>query len=213
MVYVCKYFVYDYRVIESFAGADAERLFATGKSRRLPPDILRRAVMRLTQLDAAATVDDLRQPPSNRLETLSGDRVGQWSVRFNDKWRVCFRFELGNARDVEIVDYHQGVKFMNAKKPVNGLPAVHPGEFLRETLDELGLTQAAFAQAICVSPMRVSHLLRGDRPVTAELALRLGQALSQTPQYWLNLQVAYDLKVAKAKFKESLRSVRELAVA
>lgn len=102
---------------------------------------------------------------------------------------------------------------MDAKKPVNGLPAIHPGEFLRETLDELGLTQAAFAQAIGVSPMRVSHLLKGDRPVTAELALRLGQALSQTPQYWLNLQVAYDLKVAKAEFKESLRSVRELAVA
>ena len=102
---------------------------------------------------------------------------------------------------------------MNTKKPANGLPAIHPGEFLRETLDELGLTQAAFAQAIGVSAMRVSHLLKGDRPVTAELALRLGQALNQTPQYWLNLQVAYDLKVAKVEFKDSLRRVRELAVA
>ena len=102
---------------------------------------------------------------------------------------------------------------MNAKKPANGLPAFHPGEFLRETLDELGLTQAAFAQAIGVSAMRVSHLLKGDRPVTAELALRLGQALNQTPQYWLNLQVAYDLKVAKVEFKHSLRRVRELVVA
>ena len=102
---------------------------------------------------------------------------------------------------------------MNTKKRVNGLPAIHPGEFLREMLDELGLTQAAFAQAIGVSPMRVSHLLKGDRPVTAELALRLGQALNQTPQYWLNLQVAYDLKVAKVEFKHSLRRVRELVVA
>ena len=102
---------------------------------------------------------------------------------------------------------------MNTKKPANGLPAIHPGEFLRETLDELGLTQAAFAQAIGVSAMRVSHLLKGDRPVTAELALRLGQALNQTPQYWLNLQVAYDLKVAKVEFKDSLRNVRGLAVA
>ena len=102
---------------------------------------------------------------------------------------------------------------MNTKKPVNGLPAIHPGEFLREMLDELGLTQAAFAQAIGVSPMRVSHLLKGDRPVTAELALRLGQALNQTPQYWLNLQVAYDLKVANVEFKHSLRRVRELVVA
>ena len=101
-----KHFVYNCGVIESFASTDAERLFATGKSRRLPPDILRRAVMRLTQLDAASTVDDLRQPPSNRLEALGGDRAGQWSVRINDKWRVCFRFERGNAQDVEIVDYH-----------------------------------------------------------------------------------------------------------
>ncbi len=93
----------------------------------------------------------------------------------------------------------------------NGLPAIHPGEFLRETLDELGLTQAAFASALGISPMRVSHLLKGDRPVTAELALRLGRALGQTPQYWLNLQTAYDLKVAQVAMKDSLDAVRELA--
>ena len=96
--------------------------------------------------------------------------------------------------------------------PHNGLPAIHPGEFLRETRDELGLTQAAFANALGISPMRVSHLLKGDRPVTAELALRLGRALGQSPQYWLNLQTAYDLKVAQAAIKDSLQAVRELAV-
>lgn len=98
------------------------------------------------------------------------------------------------------------------KKPVNGLAAIHPGEFLRETLDELGLTQAAFAEALGVSPMRVSHVLRGERPVTAELALRLGRALGQTPQYWLNLQTTYDLKIAQADIKDSLANVRALAV-
>ena len=97
------------------------------------------------------------------------------------------------------------------KKPANGLFAIHPGEFLRETLDELGLTQVAFADALGVSPMRVSHLLKGDRPVTAELALRLGRALGQTPQYWLNLQTTYDLKIAQADMKDSLANVRELA--
>ena len=96
--------------------------------------------------------------------------------------------------------------------PHNGLPAIHPGEFLRETLDELGLTQAAFANALDISPMRVSHLLKGDRPVTAELALRLGRARGQSPQYWLNLQTAYDLKVAQVALKDSLDAVRELAV-
>jgi proteic killer suppression protein len=103
---VCKQIVYNSGVIENFANSETEHLFATGKSRRLPPDILRRAVMRLTQLDAAVDVDDLRQPPSNRLESLSGDLVGKWSIRINDRWRVCFRFEHGNAQDVEIIDYH-----------------------------------------------------------------------------------------------------------
>jgi len=93
-------------VIENFSNTETERLFVTGKSRRLPPDILRRAIMRLTQLDAATRVEDMRQPPSNRLESLSGDLAGRWSVRINDRWRLCFRFELGNAADVEIVNYH-----------------------------------------------------------------------------------------------------------
>lgn len=93
-------------MIETFASVETERLFATGKSRRLPPDILKRAVMRLTQLDAATEVDDLRVPPSNRLEALTGDLAGKWSIRIYDRWRLCFRFESGNAFDVEIVDYH-----------------------------------------------------------------------------------------------------------
>lgn len=93
-------------MIESFSSVETERLFATGKSRRLPPEILKRAVMRLAQLDAATEVEDLRKPPSNRLEALTGDRAGQWSIRINDQWRVCFRFDRGNARDVEIADYH-----------------------------------------------------------------------------------------------------------
>jgi len=99
------------------------------------------------------------------------------------------------------------------KNLTNGLTAIHPGEFLHEILDELGLTQTAFAQAIGVTPMRVSHLLKGQRPVTAELALRLGRALGQTPQYWLNLQSAYDLKVAQVALKDSLKAVRTLAPA
>jgi len=62
--------------------------------------------MRITQLDAATRLDDLRLPPSNRLEALKGDRAGQHSIRINDQWRVCFRFEQGDAFDVQIIDYH-----------------------------------------------------------------------------------------------------------
>jgi len=93
-------------VIRSFASSETERFFATGKSRRLPPEIRKRAAMRLTQLHAATTLDDLHFPPSNRLEALKHDRKGQWSIRINDQWRVCFRFERGDAFDVEITDYH-----------------------------------------------------------------------------------------------------------
>lgn len=93
-------------MIRSFADAETKRLFATGKSRRLPPEILRRAIIRLTQLDAATVVEDLRLPPSNRLEALSGERTGQWSIRINDQWRLCFRFAESDAFEVEIADYH-----------------------------------------------------------------------------------------------------------
>lgn len=93
-------------MIRSFASAETERFFATGKSRRLPRDILKRAAMRMTQLNAATSVDDLRFPPSNRLEALKGDRKGQWSIRINDQWRICFRFADGDVFEVEIADYH-----------------------------------------------------------------------------------------------------------
>jgi len=101
-----KHFVYNYVVIRSFADTETKRFFTTGRSRRYPPAIRTRAAMRLTQLNAATRLKDLRLPPSNRLEVLKGDRIGQWSIRINDQWRVCFRFASGNAFDVEIVDYH-----------------------------------------------------------------------------------------------------------
>lgn len=93
-------------MIRNFADTETERFFTTGKSRRLPADILRRAAMRLTQLDAAVSIEDLRLPPSNRLESLGGNRQGYWSIRINGQWRLCFRFADSDAFDVEIVDYH-----------------------------------------------------------------------------------------------------------
>lgn len=93
-------------MIRNFASTETAQFFSSGKSKRLPPAILKRAAMRLIQLDAATRIEDLRLPPSNRLEALSHDRAGQWSIRINDQWRVCFRFENGDAYDVEIADYH-----------------------------------------------------------------------------------------------------------
>jgi len=92
-----------------------------------------------------------------------------------------------------------------------GLPAIHPGEFLAETLEELGFSQAGFARAIGVSPMRISHVVKGARPVTAELALLFGRVFAQSPQYWLNLQVDYDLKTAEATIGPRLRAVHSVS--
>jgi len=92
----------------------------------------------------------------------------------------------------------------------SGLPAIHPGEFLKEILEDRGMSQAQFARAVGVSAMRISHVVKGARPVTAELALLFGRALGQSPQYWLNLQAAYDLKVAERLIRARLRAVSEL---
>jgi proteic killer suppression protein len=101
-----KQIVYTFHMITSFANKETEKLFATGKSRKLPPEIIARAIMRLTQLDSVREVTDLLMPPSNRLEALSGNRAGQWSIRINDQWRICFSFANGEATEVEITDYH-----------------------------------------------------------------------------------------------------------
>jgi len=93
----------------------------------------------------------------------------------------------------------------------NGLPAIHPGEFLSEILGELSLSQAVFARMIGVSPMRVSHVIKGSRPVTAELALLFGRAFRQSPEYWLNLQSAYDLKLAETTIGRRLLAVETVA--
>jgi antitoxin HigA-1 len=85
--------------------------------------------------------------------------------------------------------------------------AIHPGEFLKEIVTEFGISQAEFARALGVSSMRVSHVITGKRSVTAELALRLGRALRQSPEYWLNLQTSYDLATAQTAVGHQLKRV------
>jgi addiction module HigA family antidote len=95
----------------------------------------------------------------------------------------------------------------------SGLPPIHPGGFLREILEERGFSQAQFARFIRVAPMRISHVVKRARPVTAELALLFGRAFGQSPQYWLNLQAAYDLKLAERAIASQLKRVSELEAA
>jgi len=97
---------YNSNVIKTFTDKDTCNLFITGKSRRLPSNLLRRAIRRLEYVHLAIALIDLKTPPSNRLHALKGKREGQYSISINDQWRICFRFVDGDAYDVEITDYH-----------------------------------------------------------------------------------------------------------
>lgn len=93
-------------MIRSFADKETERIWSGIRSRKLPADIQVRALDKLKMLHRAKTVDDLRNPPGNRLHPLNEDRAGQHSISINMQWRICFVWNDGNAYDVEITDYH-----------------------------------------------------------------------------------------------------------
>lgn len=94
-------------MIESFKDKETHKIWHREFSRRLPHEIQRLAYRKLVLIHRSKTLDDLRVPPGNRLEALSGKREGQHSIRINQQWRLCFRWENGNAFDVEVTDYHQ----------------------------------------------------------------------------------------------------------
>ncbi|MCF6193655.1 MAG: type II toxin-antitoxin system RelE/ParE family toxin [Kangiellaceae bacterium] len=93
-------------MIKTFSDRYTKALYETGKSRKFPPDILSRASRKLEYVNLAYTVDDLKVPPGNKLHQLTNDRVGQHAIVINDQWRICFKFEDGDAFDVEVCDYH-----------------------------------------------------------------------------------------------------------
>ena len=92
-------------MVKSFADKETEQFWVTGRTGRPPPEIERRALRKLSAIDAADQLESLRVPPGNRLHALEGDRAGQDSTSVNDQWRICFRFDGGDAYDVEICDY------------------------------------------------------------------------------------------------------------
>lgn len=93
-------------MIKGFKDRETELIWQGTRSRRLPPDIQAVSRRKLRMLNNAHHLDDLRLPPGNRLEALKGNRKGQYSIRINEQWRICFVWHDGNAIDVEIVDYH-----------------------------------------------------------------------------------------------------------
>ena len=93
-------------MIKSFKGKETEKVWTRKFSKKLPEDIQKKARRKLLMLNAASTLEDLKVPPNNRLEKLTGDRKDDYSIRINDQWRVCFKFQNGEAFEVEIVEYH-----------------------------------------------------------------------------------------------------------
>ncbi len=93
-------------MIKSFKDNETNKIYLRERSRKLPPDIQQVALRKLRMINNAKNISDLRIPPANRLEKLSGKRAGQYSIRINDQWRICFTWKDGDAADVEITDYH-----------------------------------------------------------------------------------------------------------
>ena len=93
-------------MIKTFANKHTQQIYVKGKSKRISPDIIKRAIRRLEYIDLATILDDLKVPPSNRLHAFKGDRRGQYAISINDQWRICFKFVDGDAYEGEIVDYH-----------------------------------------------------------------------------------------------------------
>jgi proteic killer suppression protein len=93
-------------VIKNFKDTETQKIYQRQRSRKLPSDIQQVALRKLRMINNSISINDLRVPPANRLEKLSGNRAGQWSIRINDQWRICFRWEGSDVLDVEITDYH-----------------------------------------------------------------------------------------------------------
>jgi addiction module HigA family antidote len=178
-------------MIESFKSKETEKIFARQFSKKLPTDIQQTAFRKLRMLNRSSTIDDLRVPPANRLEALSGNRKGQYSIRINQQWRICFKWQDGNAYDVEIVDYHWG----NTMKKI---APVHPGEILNEEfLKPMKISQNQLGRGLAVSPRRVNEIVHGKRSITADTALRLSVYFGNSASFWLGLQMDYDLDIAE----------------
>jgi len=94
-------------MIKGFKDKETEKLFNRQRSKKLPPELQRRALIKLNSLHFATELSDLLIPPLNRMEALKGARKGQYSIRINEQWRICFTWEKGAASDVEIIDYHR----------------------------------------------------------------------------------------------------------
>lgn len=140
----------------------------------------------------ASALDDLRVPPANRLEALKGNRKGQYSIRIDNQWCICF---YGLA--VTPATWKSSTTTDIDESIMKSLPNIHPGEvLLEEFLTPMGIGQNALARAAGVPPRRINEIVPGKRGVTADTAVRLAVALGTGERFWMGLQADYDLEEA-----------------
>jgi len=167
--------------------------FASGQRVKEFSGFARQAEMRLDRLDAAASLADLAGLPGNRLKALKGDRAGQFSIRISDQWRICFMAR----RDAWACGGRE--RRLSLREDIVPRTPIHPGEHLAEELRELGLSAAELSRQIDVPVNRITGIIHGQRGITADTALRLGHWFGTSPQFWMNLQQNYELRLAESQ--------------
>lgn len=199
-------------MVQSFACSDTRALFEEGRGHRQWRAFQSVAERKLDMVDVALRLDDLRSPPGHRLERLEHDRSGQWAIRIDGRWRVCFRLGSNGprtSRSRTMVSFEAFRYRPEASETAMPRIRTHPGEVLNEEfIVPLGLSARRVARAIDVPADRIADIIRGRRGVTADTAHRLGACFGTSPQFWINLQVAHDLSEAEATHDYS--SVRPL---
>src|SRR3989475_9469426 len=169
------------------------RKFAAGKRVKAFSGIERSAQMKLDRLEAATSLKDLAALPGNRFEALSGDRKGQYSIRINEQPA------LSGWRSSTITK----------ERPMARL-AIHPGEHLAEELKALDMSAAELARRLEVPTNRVTGILKGQRAITGDTALRLGHFFGTSPEFWLNLQSLYELRMAEQRAGKTIEALPRL---
>ena len=185
-------------------------------------------------LNVASQLDDLKIPPNNHLEALSGDRQGQHSIRINDQFRICFRWLDNHSFDVEIVDYHQKLiiylnkmisrveitwyvlynisrYYLKENNMAEFIELTTVGEMLKEEfIEPYNLTQNKLANAIFVPPNRIHQIIKGQRRITADTDLRLTKYFGLSQGYFLRYQEDYELRIAKRNIADEINKIQPI---
>lgn len=194
-------------MILAFGSKETEKIWNGNKVKGLPNGVQEVGRRKLRMLNNSQDYADLMIPPANRLEKLSGKWNAFYSIRINDQWRIVFRWENNNALEVEIMDYHyggQGALIIKFNKMSSGkkLKNIHPGEVLQEEfLLPLGISAYRLSKDTAIPQTRISEIVKGNRRVTADTALRLSRYFGTSAKFWLGLQDDYDLE-EEGTFKE-----------